>query len=524
MQTALADLRTALKRPLGHSSRPTAVTFAEELERVRALHPDLEIVLESGTTEQVPANLEALAQSILVEAVRNARKHAHATFVGVSLRNDGATFVLEVRNDGAHLHNGGRGGRGPAAGHAGGAPARRGARVRRVRAGRLAGATRGPDRPVSASAPASQEPPAAPEGQRRLRVLVVDDHDVVHWGFRLMLGQMPWVDRCLSARTGAEALAVCRRYEPHVALVDLFLGGESGPEICERLRAEAPAPRVLLMSGAGGISPRAARGGRCGRLHLQGLARPGDRQAGPHGRGRAWRCSGTPAAPRPTLTDRESEILGLIAGGATNREIAGRAVPLAAHGQGAHEHALSQAGGAQPGGRGPARPASGTAPLGARFDERARRSTPQAHGPAPHLGGSRRPLRAAGGGGAASLWEVSTGVIAGLFPGQGSHTSALRDRVARVVPGLLAECIALVGEDPFARVGESTRFAQPAIFCASVAGWKERPAFLHPIALAGHSLGELSALVAAGALHQASGLRLAVRRGELMACGLQRAR
>jgi len=112
---------------------------------------------------------------------------------------------------------------------------------------------------------------------------------------------------------------------------------------------------------------------------------------------------------------------------------------------------------------------------------------------------------------------VSTGVIAGLFPGQGSHTSALRDRVARIVPGLLAECIALVGEDPFARVGESTRFAQPAIFCASVAGWKERPAFLHPIALAGHSLGELSALVAAGALHQASGLRLAVRRGELMA-------
>ena len=41
-------------------------------------------------------------------------------------------------------------------------------------------------------------------------------------------------------------------------LVDLFLGDESGPEICARLRAEAPAPRVLLMSGAGGISPRAA--------------------------------------------------------------------------------------------------------------------------------------------------------------------------------------------------------------------------------------------------------------------------
>ncbi|HYM53753.1 MAG TPA: GAF domain-containing protein [Solirubrobacteraceae bacterium] len=110
VQTALADLRTALTRPLGHTSRPTAVTFAEELERVRAVYPDLGISLEGGAPEEVPANLEALAQSILVEAVRNARKHADATFVGVSLRDEGGTFVLEVRNDGAHLHSGGRGG------------------------------------------------------------------------------------------------------------------------------------------------------------------------------------------------------------------------------------------------------------------------------------------------------------------------------------------------------------------------------------------------------------------------------
>lgn len=112
---------------------------------------------------------------------------------------------------------------------------------------------------------------------------------------------------------------------------------------------------------------------------------------------------------------------------------------------------------------------------------------------------------------------MSNAVIAGLFPGQGSQTGDLRDRVQSVVPGLLAECMALLGEDPFPRVGESTRFAQPAIFCASIAGWEQRPAFLRPVALAGHSLGELSALVAAGALDRSSGLRLAVLRGELMA-------
>jgi [acyl-carrier-protein] S-malonyltransferase len=112
---------------------------------------------------------------------------------------------------------------------------------------------------------------------------------------------------------------------------------------------------------------------------------------------------------------------------------------------------------------------------------------------------------------------VSTGVIAGLFPGQGSQTADLRERVERGLPDLLGECIELVGEDPFPRVGESTRFAQPAIFCASIAGWEQRPPSLRPVALAGHSLGELSALVAAGALDLSAGLRLAVRRGELMA-------
>lgn len=77
------------------------------------------------------------------------------------------------------------------------------------------------------------------EEQRALRVLIVDDH----WGLRLMLGQQPWVARTLSARNGAEAVAPAERYEPHVALVDLFIGQESGPEIAERLRALAIAPR-----------------------------------------------------------------------------------------------------------------------------------------------------------------------------------------------------------------------------------------------------------------------------------------
>ena len=55
------------------------------------------------------------------------------------------------------------------------------------------------------------------------------------------------------------AITLATRYRPHIAVVDLFIGEESGAEICEQLRAAEPSTRVLLFSGAGAISPNAAR-------------------------------------------------------------------------------------------------------------------------------------------------------------------------------------------------------------------------------------------------------------------------
>ena len=108
---------------------------------------------------------------------------------------------------------------------------------------------------------------------------------------------------------------------------------------------------------------------------------------------------------------------------------------------------------------------------------------------------------------------MSTSAI--LFPGQGSQTPDMRGLVADLRPDLLEQVIDAVGDDPFPRADESTDFAQPAIFCASLAGWERigRPA---GELLAGHSLGELAALVAAGALREADGLALVVLRGRLM--------
>ena len=104
-----------------------------------------------------------------------------------------------------------------------------------------------------------------------------------------------------------------------------------------------------------------------------------------------------------------------------------------------------------------------------------------------------------------------------LCPGQGSQTPEMRDVVAQTCPQLLERCIELVGEDPFERVEESTRYQQPAIFCASIAGWRELPADVEPGAAAGHSLGELAALAAAGVLSVDDALELVVLRGRLMA-------
>src|SRR6201996_1770973 len=102
-----------------------------------------------------------------------------------------------------------------------------------------------------------------------------------------------------------------------------------------------------------------------------------------------------------------------------------------------------------------------------------------------------------------------------LFPGQGSQTPEMREQVARVRPDLIKLAIDVVGDDPFLRVDDGTAYAQPAIFCASIAGWCQmgRPT---PEFMAGHSLGELGALVAAGVLSERSGLELVALRGRLM--------
>jgi malonyl CoA-acyl carrier protein transacylase len=109
-----------------------------------------------------------------------------------------------------------------------------------------------------------------------------------------------------------------------------------------------------------------------------------------------------------------------------------------------------------------------------------------------------------------------------LFPGQGSSVVGTEALVAEFCGELAEQCRAAVGDDLFARAGESTRFAQPAIFLASLAGWRSLDA-PEPLAFAGHSLGELSALAAAGVMDAHDALELVILRGALMAEAAERA-
>jgi [acyl-carrier-protein] S-malonyltransferase len=106
--------------------------------------------------------------------------------------------------------------------------------------------------------------------------------------------------------------------------------------------------------------------------------------------------------------------------------------------------------------------------------------------------------------------------LAMLFPGQGSQTADMHEAVERHRPDLLELARAEVSDDLFERAAEGTQWAQPAIFCAALAGYEVLRQRYQADLMAGHSLGEITALVAAEAIDAPDGLRLVAARGRLM--------
>lgn len=97
------------------------------------------------------------------------------------------------------------------------------------------------------------------EGHEAVRVLVVDDEDLVHWGFKLMLSNEPWAERCLRAKNAEAAIALAEKYEPHPAIIDVGLAGLTLGDLCHRLRIACPSTRVVLSTTADAIPASSVR-------------------------------------------------------------------------------------------------------------------------------------------------------------------------------------------------------------------------------------------------------------------------
>ena len=165
------------------------------------------------------------------------------------------------------------------------------------------------------------------------RVLITDDHGVVRQGLRMFLSLDPDFEVVGEASNGEEALAMARELGPDVSLMDLLMPVMDGISATEKIRAELPDVEVIALTSvledasvtgavrAGAIGyllkdtdseelSRAIKAAAAGRVHLA-----------PEAAARLMREVRAPESPE-ALTDREAEVLRLLARGKANKQIA----------------------------------------------------------------------------------------------------------------------------------------------------------------------------------------------------------
>jgi DNA-binding NarL/FixJ family response regulator len=174
-----------------------------------------------------------------------------------------------------------------------------------------------------------------------LRVVLVDDHDLFRTGLRNLLEEQG-VQVVGEAAAGAEALKLTRELAPDVIVMDLNMPGMSGVEATRHITAVAPLTRVLVLtiSDQDGDVMDAILAGACGYLlkdasiHelMRGIqaAALGESLISPHIASKVLqRVRATSTSPaiaetiRSELSDREIQVLKLIANGKDNAVIAG---------------------------------------------------------------------------------------------------------------------------------------------------------------------------------------------------------
>lgn len=180
---------------------------------------------------------------------------------------------------------------------------------------------------------------AEPAPARTLRLLVVDDHEVVRQGLVALLDRRPGFQVVAQAGTVEESIAQARLHQPDIVVMDVRLPDGSGVEACREIRAELPATRVIMLTSFPDDEAvlSAIVAGASGYLLKQIRARDLVAALEAVGRGESLLdpavtervlervrriATGQVDDELSVLTSQERKILMLVAEGKTNKEIA----------------------------------------------------------------------------------------------------------------------------------------------------------------------------------------------------------